>query len=92
VKGNQPSLMAEIARFFADPPPGLVDSTSAVDKGHDRVEERHAAVSRSISWLDGDRRFPGEFHFPCLAAIAKTENIVHQKGKTSIQTRFYVTS
>jgi len=92
VKANQPGLMGEIERFFDDAPPGATDTAHDVDKGHGRVEERRATVSTRVEWLEGERRFPGEYRFPKIAAIAKVEAIAHEKGKTSRQTRYYVTS
>ena len=92
VKANQPGLMGEIERFFDDAPPDLTTTTSEVDKGHGRVEERCVTVSTRIDWLEGERRFPGEYRFPHIAAIAKVQAKAHEKGKTSSQTRYYVTS
>lgn len=92
VKANQSGLMGEIERFFADAPPGLIDSAVTLDKGHGRVEERRADVSTSVDWLEGGRRFPGQARFPRLKAIARITNIVYENGKTTTQTRFYVTS
>ena len=92
VKANQPGLMGEIERFFADAPPHLTTVSSEVDKGHGRIEERRVAVSTSVDWLQGDRRFPGEHRFPRLAAIAEVKAQVWEKGRTSRQTRYYVTS
>ena len=67
VKTNQPSLHAEIERFFADAAanpanPGEVHRD--IDKGHGRIEERICRVCRQIEWMSGDRRFPGEYRFP----------------------------
>jgi predicted transposase YbfD/YdcC len=92
VKANQPGLMGEIERFFHDASPELTATASEVDKGHGRVEERRVTVSTRIEWLEGERRFPGEYRFPNIAAIAKVEANVHEKGKTTRQTRYYVTS
>jgi predicted transposase YbfD/YdcC len=39
-KANQPGLMGEIERFFADAPENLTSTVTEVDKGHGRVEER----------------------------------------------------
>lgn len=92
VKANQPGLMGEVERFFDDAPPGATDTADEVDKGHGRVEQRRATVSTRVEWLEGERRFPGEYRFPKIAAVAKVEAITHEKGKTSRQTRHYVTS
>lgn len=92
VKANQPSLMREIARFFADTAPERLDVHRGIDKGHARVEERRCIVATEIDWLSGDRRHPGEYRFPKLAAIAMVEAIVHDKSATRTQQRFYVAS
>ncbi len=92
VKANQPSLMVEIERFFDDAPAQSLDADIEVDKGHGRVEERIVRVSADIGWLDGDRRFPGEYRFPKIAALAAVEARVHEKGATRVQRRFYIAS
>lgn len=92
VKANQPSLMAEIERFFADAPAQSLDTNAEVDKGHGRVEERIVHVSADIGWLDGDRRFPGEYRFPKIAALASVEARVREKRATRVQRRFYIAS
>jgi len=92
VKANQPGLMGEIEHFFADAPANLTATVTDVDKGHGRVEERRVTASTHIGWLSGDRRFPGEYRFPAIAAIVKVEAKVYEKSKQSRQTRFYDTS
>jgi predicted transposase YbfD/YdcC len=68
VKDNQPSLNAEIAAFFADARASEIDRAVDLDKGHGRLEARRCVVSTSVDWLAGERRFPGEWRFPELAA------------------------
>jgi predicted transposase YbfD/YdcC len=92
VKTNQPSLHAEIERFFADAPACVVDTHRELDKGHGRIEQRTCHVSRQIEWMSGDRRFPGEYRCPGLAAISLIEAKVDTKTKTWTETRYYITS
>ena len=92
VKANQPGLMSEIERFFADTPAERLDVDVEADKGHGRVEERRTVVATDIDWLAGDRRYPGEYRFPKLAAVAMVEAVVHEKGATRRERRFYVAS
>ena len=92
VKTNQPSLHAEIEHFFADAPAAAVDVHRDLDKGHGRIEERLCCVSRQVDWLSSDRRFPGEYRFPKLAAIARIEAKVEIKGTTRNETRYYICS
>ena len=50
VKANQPSLRAEVEAAFAEAGEALETSTD-LDKGHGRIEERHTAVLRDTGWL-----------------------------------------
>ncbi len=47
-------------------------------------------MSRTVAWLAGDRRFPGEPRFPGLAAIAMVEATVeHPGGRISCERRYF---
>ena len=92
VKANQPSLLSEIERFFDDAEEAAVDRHTDVDKGHGRIEERRCTVSAAIDWMEGERRFPGEYRFPKLAAIAMIETKVETKAGTRTERRFYIAS
>jgi len=92
VKANQPGLMGEIGRFFDDPATRGIDRCAAVDKGHGRIEERSVAVTTQVDWLAGERRFPGEYRLPNIAAIVMVEATTHEKGVTSRHRRFYAAS
>jgi predicted transposase YbfD/YdcC len=92
VKSNQPSLQAEIERFFADAPAEACSIHRDIDKGHGRIEERICRVSRQIEWMAGERRFPGEPRFPKLAALAMVEAKVETRGKAWTERRYYISS
>ena len=49
-------------------------------------------MSAAIDWMDGERRFPGEYRFPKLAAIAMIESRVETKAGARTERRFYITS
>jgi predicted transposase YbfD/YdcC len=63
VKGNQPTLQADIEAAFETAEKGQVEIDVDLDKGHGRIETRTVSVLRQVDWLDGDRRFPGEVRF-----------------------------
>ena len=92
VKANQPTLHAGIERFFADAPAAAGDVHRDIDKGHGRIEERTCRVSRQVDWLNGDRRFPGEYRFEKLAAIAMIEAKVQSRTKSWTERRYYISS
>ena len=81
VKGNEPSLQADIEAAF-----------EAADKGHGRIETRTVSVLRQVDWLDGDRRFPGEVRFVDARAIVRVEARTELKDRSRFDVRSYITS
>jgi predicted transposase YbfD/YdcC len=92
VKGNQPTLRAEIETFFSDAPPTSLDRFIDRDKGHGRIEERTVTVAREVDWLTGDKRFPGELRLPAVASIIKVSSRTELKDRGRFDTRYYITS
>lgn len=92
VKDNQPSLQREIETFFAEAPPEAVAACTDLDKNHGRIEERRCVVSKEIDWLTGTRRFPGEYRFPKLAAVAMVEAKVERPDHSTRERRYYICS
>ena len=88
VKGNQPSLQADIEAAFEAVGKGQID----VDKGHGRIETRTVSVLRQVDWLDGDRRFPGEVRFADARAIVRVEARTELKDRSRSDVRYYITS
>ena len=91
VKANQPSLLGEIERFFEDARE-VLDTSVDVDKGHGRIEERRCRVSTNVAWMNGDRRFPGEYRFPKLALVAVIETITQTRTGPHSDRRCYIAS
>jgi predicted transposase YbfD/YdcC len=91
VKANQPTLFAEIGRYFDDPEARVAVHTD-VDKGHGRLETRRYVVSHEVDWLSGDRRYPDEPRFPKLASIAMVEATVEKAGTVTTMRRLYLSS
>jgi len=92
VKGNQPTLRGEIETFFADAEPASLESTTDVDKGHGRIEQRTVTVAHEVDWLDGDRRFPGEVRLPDVATIVRVTARAELSDRSRFETRYYVSS
>lgn len=92
VKANQPTLRAEIESFFADAPPAKLDSVTDIDKGHGRIEQRTITVAHDVTWLSGQRRFPGEFRLPDVATIIQVAARTQLKDRGRFETRYYVSS
>lgn len=92
VKANQPTLRAEIERYFDDAPATSLDTVTDLDKTHGRIEERTVTVSRETGWLAGDRRFPGELRLPGAATIIRVRSRTGLKDKSRFDTRYYISS
>ena len=92
VKGNQPTLQADIEAAFEAADKGQVEIDVDVDKGHGRIETRAVSVLRQVDWLDGDRRFPGEVRFPDARAIVRVEARTELKDRSRSDIRYYITS
>ena len=92
VKGNQPTLQADIEAAFEAAEEGEVEVAPDVDKGHGRIETRIVSVMRQVDWLDGDRRFPGEARFRDARAIVKIDTRTELKDRCRFDARYYITS
>lgn len=92
VKGNQPTLEADIEAAFVAAAQGEVREDVDFDKGHGRIERRAVSVLRQVDWLDGDRRFPGEVRFPDARAIVRVETRTELKDRSRFDVRYYITS
>jgi predicted transposase YbfD/YdcC len=92
VKGNQPTLLADVEAAFEAAEQGQVETAADVDKGHGRIETRAVSVLRQVDWLDGDRRFPGELRFPDARAIVRVEARTQLKDRSRFDARYDITS
>jgi predicted transposase YbfD/YdcC len=92
VKGNQPTLQADVEAAFAAADKGQVEIDVDLDKGHGRIETRTVSVLRQVDWLDGGRRFPGEVRFVDARAIIKIAAWTELNDRSRFDTRYYITS
>lgn len=63
-----------------------------LDKNRGRIEERRCVVSKEVDWLTGERRFPGEYRFPKLAAVAMIDAKVELRDRCYREQRHYIAS
>ncbi len=92
LKRNQPSLHGEVETYFSDPALFGLPSVTMTDKDHGRIETRTTRVSYDVGWMTGDRRHPGEHRFPSLASLIQSTTQVERGGKTTRETRFFISS
>jgi predicted transposase YbfD/YdcC len=92
VKANQPTLRAEIERYFDDAPAECLDHACDLDKAHGRIEERRVTVSCETDWLEGQRRFPGELRLPDAKTIIRVCSRTELKDRCRFDTRYFIAS
>jgi len=84
LKGNQSSIHDDVRLYFETETVANVKKT--LEKGHGRIERREYYLETEIKWLYGRERWAG------LCAIGAVKSKVETKGKTSVETRYFLTS
>ena len=74
LKANRPATLKDVETFFADPPPGTIETHATTDGEHGRIEVRRHAVCHDVTWMFSARHYPGEPTFPGLAMIGMVES------------------
>ena len=81
LKANRPAMLKDVETFFADPPPGTIETHATTDGEHGRIEVRRHAVCHDVTWMFPARHYPGEPTFPGLAMIGMVESTTQRGGK-----------
>jgi predicted transposase YbfD/YdcC len=93
LKGNQPTLEADVEDYFCTAPAGeLVSQKPIVEKGHGRIETRTYAVSSKVDWIMSERSYPGQPRFKNIKTIVKVHARVEYADRCSFDTRYYISS
>lgn len=91
LKGNQGNLHAEAENFFAQARAADYEDTgcsraTTADKGHGREEKREIVVTEALDWLDSKNEWRD------LTALIEIKSTRTLKGKTTVESRYYITS
>ncbi len=92
LKGNQPTLEADVLDYFRTAPAGEIVSTTTIEKDHGRIETRHYRASANVDWIASDRRYPGEPRFPGIKTLVQVHRTTEQAGQISCETSVYLAS
>lgn len=87
LKGNQRNLHEDVVQFFADN--ALLDEMDEyeeTDGGHGRIEVRKCRVTQAIDGLKRRHAWKG------MRSIIEVQSFVTRDGKTTEQTRYYISS
>ena len=90
LKGNQTTLHDDVRLYFetATQTPRFYPSTSnsTKEKSHGRIEKRYYTLSEDIGWLSQKSEWAG------LKSIGMVRSVVETNGKTTEETRFFISS
>jgi predicted transposase YbfD/YdcC len=92
LKGNQPTLEAEVEDYFGTAPADELASTTTVEKGHGRIETRTYAASSNVDWIVSEKSYPGQPRFKDIKTLLKVHARVEYADRCSFDTRYYISS
>src|ERR1700733_5435215 len=92
LKGNQPTLEADVADYFRTAPAAEAVTKTTVEKGHGRIETRIYTASSVVDWISSDRSYPGAPRFANIKTIVKVHARVEYADRCSFDTRYYFSS
>jgi predicted transposase YbfD/YdcC len=92
LKGNQLTLERDVLDYFRTAPAAEVVTKATVEKGHGRIETRTYVASSNVDWIASERRYPGAPRFPDIATIVQVHTLTEQAGKSTSETRTYLSS
>jgi predicted transposase YbfD/YdcC len=92
LKGNQPTLEADVIDYFATAPAEELATRTDVEKGHGRIETRTYWASDNVDWIGSDRSYPGQPGFKTIKSLVKVRARVEHADRCSSETRYYIAS
>ena len=92
LKGNQPTLEADVADYFRTAPAAETVTKTTVEKGHGRIETRTYTASSVVDWIASDRSYPGQPRFTNIKTIVKVHARTEYADRCSFDTRYYISS
>jgi predicted transposase YbfD/YdcC len=92
LKGNQPTLDADVKDYFATAPAAELVSKTTVEKGHGRIETRTYTASSNVDWIVSDRSYPGQPRFTSIKTLLKVLSRVEYPDRCSFETRYSISS
>jgi predicted transposase YbfD/YdcC len=92
VKGNQPTLEADIVSYFDTAPATECVTASTVEKGHGRLETRTYTASQNVDWLTSPGKDAAKPKFSTVKTIIKVTSMVESKGNVTKENRHYISS
>src|SRR5271156_6931300 len=92
LKGNQPTLEAEVEAYFETAPADEFVSKTTIEKGHGRIETRVFAASKVVDWIESDKSYPGRPRLKGIRTILHVLNRTEYADRCTFDTRIYISS
>jgi predicted transposase YbfD/YdcC len=92
LKGNQPTLEADVGDYFRTAPADELVSKTTVEKGHGRIETRTYAASSKVDWITSERSYPGQPRFKNIKTILKVHARAEYADRCSFETHYHISS
>ena len=92
VKGNQPSLEADIVSYFDTAPAAECLTTTTVEKGHGRLETRTYIASQKVDWLTSPGKDAVRPKFSTVKTLLRVVSRVEQNEEVTLENRHYISS
>jgi predicted transposase YbfD/YdcC len=92
LKGNQPTLEAEVEDYFRTAPANEVVTTTTVEKGHARIETRTYAASSRVDWIRSERSYPGAPRFTNIKTLIQVHRRTEHADRCTFDTHHYISS
>jgi len=90
LKGNQPTLEADVVDYFRTAPAAELVSKTTVEKGHGRIETRTYTASKVVDWIVSARSYPGQPRFTTIKSIVKIDTRTEHTNRSTFDTRTYI--
>jgi predicted transposase YbfD/YdcC len=92
LKGNQPTLEADVLDYFRTAPKAELVTKTTVEKGHGRIETRTYTAFSVVDWIASARSYPGRPRFSGIKTLVKIDTQTEKNGVSSGDTRTYISS
>lgn len=92
LKGNQPTLEAEVEAYFETAPAEELVRKTTVEKGHGRIETRVFTASKVVDWIESEKSYPGQPRFKDIRTILHVLNRTEYADRCTFDTRIYISS
>src|SRR5580693_3458339 len=92
LKGNQPTLEADVLDYFCTAPAAELVTKTTVEKGHGRIETRTYTASKAVDWIVSERSYPGQPRFTTIKTIVKLDKRTEHADRSTFDTRTYISS